>query len=146
MRSKGIKEIKPRDTLRRQRLVKALAESENIYQAGQKSGYSKKSRQMYSKSTKLYIKKFLELTGNDLEKCKKRFNMLLEMNLNSNDLKKERANNENLTKMQGGFKDSGQGNITINLSDLHSEILKKSRFNEENHTISSIPSKDKEEE
>jgi len=99
------KESKPRETLKRKRLVKAIASSDNLFEAGQKAGYSKNSRKIYSKGTKRYIKDFLEATGNSLDDCKKRFNLLMNMALKEKDYKEARANNENITRMAGGYKD-----------------------------------------
>ena len=75
-----------------------------------------------------------------------RIDLIVQKALETRDLSNALRGLETIGKWLKMFQDSGQGNITINLSDLHSEILKKSGFNEENHTISSIPSKDKEEE
>lgn len=126
--------IKPKDTRRRQRLVEEIIKEANknlsLNEIKTKAGYSKKSRQIYTKSTKAYIRTFLEATGNSLEDCKKRFNLLMNMAIDDRDLREARANNENITRMAGGFKDKIE-QTTINTDTLFNEY-KANRLKEYN--------------
>ena len=129
----GIKERKPRETLRRKRLVKELSKktTKDLRQAGINAGYSKKSRQMYSKSTKHYIRYFLKLTGRDAETYHQKLVKIEEIALKAGDISNLRNAVVDQAKMSGVYKDkdthvtnifTGQGKTTSILNSLRKPI------------------------
>lgn len=114
-RPKGIKETKPRQTLRRKRLLKAIGSSVTLREAGIKAGYSPVSNKLYSEGNKRYLRRYLGLSGNDLKTLEKKLAFLEEVNFNANDYKEVRACLEDRIRMQGGFKDSACVNTQVNI-------------------------------
>ncbi len=88
------------------RLLEEIAKPENktLAEAGKKAGYT--SRQIYRKSTKKHIKKFLEMSGEDLEACKRKFRLVQLIAINEKDLSNVNRAIENEVRMQAGFKDT----------------------------------------
>lgn len=131
-RPRGIEEKTPRDNIKRQRLVKAIQKAlkdksiTSLQSLADQAGYSKNSRQMYSKSTKAYIQEKLEKVGYSIDDCRDFFIFLRKLSAETSDFKEARANNENLTRMGGGFKDKSESTVTLK-TDEELETLGKYR-------------------
>ena len=96
-RPKGIVEKKARETKKRIRLVKALPKSETLWEAGQKAGYSKNSRKIYSAGTKRYIIQKLKSLGISKEDLQKQFDIIREMAIENGDLSNANRSTEAIT-------------------------------------------------
>ena len=81
---------------------------------------------MYSKSTKAYIQEKLEKVGYSIDDCRDFFIFLRKLSAETSDFKEARANNENLTRMGGGFKDKSESTVTLK-TDEELETLGKYR-------------------
>ena len=82
--TKHIKEVtvtmsKPKDTIRRKRLIKNIASSKTLAEAATKSGYSPTSKAIYSNTMKEYIKGKLQASGYSREALKAEFERIAEL-------------------------------------------------------------------
>lgn len=131
MRTKGIKEKKPRETLKRQRLIKQLLKGldnldiNSLQRLSQTAGYTLNSRQVYSKSTKTYIELKMKELGYSTEESRDFFILLRQLAMGDKDYKEARVNTENLVRMSGGFKDSSTNINIYSLKDMYDRTNKR---------------------
>lgn len=120
-------------TLKQRRLVdntvKAIKLNKPYTQReiGIQSGYSKVSRNIYKPATKRYIIERLKKLGYSEEEMKERFNLGSELALAKNDLTNYMRANEDITRMQGQFKDKQEIKSTVTLSDGQQDEYNKLR-------------------
>ena len=73
-------------TLKQKRLAKAIPNSDTIWEASQKAGYSKNSRKMYSKGTKRYIAELMREGEVTKEWGERMAKAIMQLGLNKGDL------------------------------------------------------------
>ncbi len=100
-------------TLKQIRLAKEVLNPENktLLEAGNKAGY--KSKQIYRESTKQHLAQTLSDAGLDKEGLKVQFKELSRIALEKNDLSNCNRALENITRIQGLFKDVSEVKSTI---------------------------------
>ncbi len=100
-------EFKPQTTLKRRKLVKELATSETLKEAGIKAGYhiEQGSRQIYRPSTRKHIELELAKMGYSEDAIKKEFERLSALAESKNDFSNAMRGKENIARIMGLFKD-----------------------------------------
>ena len=114
--------MKTKDTIRRQRLIKNIPKSDTLAEAGVKSGYSPKSKAIYSNSMKEYIKGKLEIQGFDKIALKREFERIANLCESKQDYSNLLRALENIQKYH--LRDNNATNVALfNLNDSDSKIL-----------------------
>ena len=122
------------NSIMRQKLISEIPKSKDLREAGIKAGYSRVSRNIYSKDTKHYIETKLVEMGYDEESIKKDFKRLQALAEQRKDLSNANRSLENIARIAGHYKDKQElklsqevplnNNVEANIALYEQELAK----------------------